>query len=511
MEMDEESVRDGVWLLTTALRASNSGWKPVDDARKLGLIKTLFGVIVLTHELGHTGRFDTALNALKTLWLCSCLPKVHHEFCESMRLPNGNDSDGFQILMEIIGSVILNDSEIRIAALNVLINCISVPEEISKISRLDSTEKKEKDKDGRRSRSAFSSLQTKDHCEKMWAATRKYNGINVLLTAIRVNSPIADADQTRALACRALREFSKWEPIRQILSKLPFITGNELQGLMRQPVMLEKRSEHLKFCEEARKLIETVTQRPMIDQLTNPKDLTQDRLWKSHVIANTRVSYNEKELLQLIHDHLVRKGLHATASQLVSEADLPDVPASRAPTTPARLPPMPRTHSLALPPSQPRSLVLPGASGLTSTTATSDASTPINSVKQRLFTTNGSTSQREQGFLEPTPGRVRKTKSSITFPQRLQLRSPACSGNRVGALEKTGLRPYKGLDDIVTEYFRTARKENLLSIANPRLVVEQNYISEYNIQSALIQLRHALLFLFFILIDALSRGLWDLF
>ncbi|KIH49505.1 hypothetical protein ANCDUO_20421, partial [Ancylostoma duodenale] len=98
------------------------------------------------------------------------------------------------------------------------------------LSRAESTEKKEKDKDGRRSRNAFSSLQAKDHCEKMWAATRKYNGINILLTVIRVNSPIADADETRALACRALREFSKWEPIRQILSKLPFITGNELQG-----------------------------------------------------------------------------------------------------------------------------------------------------------------------------------------------------------------------------------------------------------------------------------------
>ncbi|RCN53505.1 LisH protein [Ancylostoma caninum] len=454
MVMDDDSVRDGVWLLTTALRASNSGWKPVDDARKLGLIKTLYGVIVLTHELGHTGRFDTALNALKTLWLCSCLPKVHLEFCESMRLPNGNDSDGFQILMEIIGSVILNDSEIRIAALNVLINCISVPEEISKLSRTESTEKKEKDKDGRRSRNAFSSIQTKDHCEKMWAATRKYNGINILLTVIRVNSPIADADQTRALACRALREFAKWEPIRQILSKLPFITGNELQGLMRQPVMLEKRSEHLKFCEEARKLIETVTQRPMMDQLTNPKDLTQDRLWKSHVIANTRVSYNEKELLQLIHDHLVRKGLHATAAQLVNEAELPDVPASRAPTTPARLPPMPRTHSLALPPSQPRSLVLPGASGLTSTSASSEATTPINSANKRHLSISSGTSQRDQGFLEPSPGRVRKTKSSVSFPQRLQLRSPANPGNRLGTIEKAGLRPYKGLDDIVTEYFR---------------------------------------------------------
>lgn len=146
---------------------------------------------------------------------------------------------------------------------------------------------------------------------------------------------------------------------------------------MRQPVMLEKRNEHLKFCEEARKLIETVTKRPMIDLSLNPKDLTQvsfvifgeivliashvgllhnkhnetpnrqfilaslqERLWKSHVIANTRVSYNEKELLQLIHDHLVKKGLQSTAAQLVAEAELPEVPASKAATTPARLPPL---------------------------------------------------------------------------------------------------------------------------------------------------------------------------
>ncbi|VDL71682.1 unnamed protein product [Nippostrongylus brasiliensis] len=294
MQMDEDSFKDGVWLLMTALRASNSGWKPVDDARKLGLIRNLFGVTVLIHEMGHAGRYETALNALNTLWLCSCVPKVHLEFCETMRLQNGHDADGFQILLDIIGGIILSESEIRIAALNVLINCVSVPEEVSKI----------------------------------------------LLTVVRLNFPIADADQTRALACKALREFAKWDPVGQILSKLPFITGNELQGLMRQPVMLEKRNEHMKFCEEARKLIETVTKRPMVDLTLNPKDLTQERLWKSYVIANTRVSYNEKELLQLIHDHLVKKGLQSTAKQLVDEAQLPEIPASKAATTPARLPPL---------------------------------------------------------------------------------------------------------------------------------------------------------------------------
>ncbi|XGW32162.1 hypothetical protein V3C99_010381 [Haemonchus contortus] len=448
MMMDEDSFNEGVYLLMTALRASNSGWKPVDDARKLGLIKTLFAVVVLTHEMGHAGRYETANNALTTLWLCSCVPKVHLELCESMRLPNGHDADGFQILMEIIGGVILAEPDLRLAALKVLINCISVPEELPKPLRSEGGERK--DKDGRRSRCTFVALYNKETQEKIWSTVRKYNGINILLTVIRLTFPIADADQTRALACRALREFAKWDPVGQILSKLPLITANELQGLMRQPVMFEKRAEHVKFCEEARKLIETVTKRPMIDLSLNPKDLTQERLWKSHVIANTRVSYNEKELLQLIHDHLVRKGLHSTAEQLVAEAELPQVPASKAATTPARLLPLPRTRSLALPSSQPRSLVLPGASGLTTSGITTEATTPISSFQKRIGNVALPSSHRERGFLEPSPGRIRKP----TFPQRLQLRTSTSSNTKMTAIGKEEVRPYKGLDDIVTEYFR---------------------------------------------------------
>ncbi|KAJ1355503.1 hypothetical protein KIN20_012943 [Parelaphostrongylus tenuis] len=222
MIMDERSVREGVWLLTTALRASNSGWKPVDDVKKLGLIKTLFGVVILCHELGPTGRFDTAVNALNTLWLCTCVPKVQHELCESMQLFNGNEADGLQIILEIVGGVVLDDPNMK----------------FQNPQNRDSNEKK--DKESRRSRSAFLGLHAREHQEKIASVIRKYNGINTLLTVIRANHPIADADETRALACRALREFAKWEPIAQILSKLPFITGNELQGLMRQPVMFRE-------------------------------------------------------------------------------------------------------------------------------------------------------------------------------------------------------------------------------------------------------------------------------
>ncbi|KAK6059694.1 LisH, partial [Cooperia oncophora] len=180
----------------------------------------------------------------------------------------------------------------------------------------------------------------------------------------------------------------------------------------------------------------------------------EERLWKSHVIANTRVSYNEKELLQLIHDHLVRKGLHSTAEQLVSEADLPQIPASKASTTPARLPPLPRTRSLAIPATQPRSLVLPGAAGLTTTGTAAEASTPINSFHKRLGSVTLPTSQREHGFLEPTPGRDRlRSRQAAT-----QLRTATSTNTRTNVTEKEEIRPYKGLDDIVTEYFRNKVK-----------------------------------------------------
>lgn len=58
------------------------------------------------------------------------------------------------------------------------------------------------------------------------------------------------------------------------------------------------------------------------------------------MVSNTRINYNEKELLQLIHGHLMKKGLAETAAQLVQEADLPDVPASRIASTPAKLQPL---------------------------------------------------------------------------------------------------------------------------------------------------------------------------
>lgn len=49
-------------------------------------------------------------------------------------------------------------------------------------------------------------------------------------------------------------------------------------------------------------------------------------LFKANVVAQTRIQYNEQQLNQLIHQHLVAKGLTETANSLQREANL-DSPA----------------------------------------------------------------------------------------------------------------------------------------------------------------------------------------
>lgn len=105
---------------------------------------------------------------------------------------------------------------------------------------------------------------------------------------------------------------------------------------MQDPILLEKRQEHSRFCEQARLLIERVTQSEVLQDY--PKDMTQEKLWKAAVVSNTKIVYNEKELLQLMYQHLVDIGFKKTARQLQQEADLPSVPASRIPSTPSSLP-----------------------------------------------------------------------------------------------------------------------------------------------------------------------------
>lgn len=54
-------------------------------------------------------------------------------------------------------------------------------------------------------------------------------------------------------------------------------------------------------------------------------------------MAKTRIVFNEKELLQLMCQHLVDIGYKKTAVMLQQEAELPNIPASRLSITPSSL------------------------------------------------------------------------------------------------------------------------------------------------------------------------------
>ena len=73
---------------------------------------------------------------------------------------------------------------------------------------------------------------------------------------------------------------------------------------MKYAVLEDKRQEHLKFCKYAGQLIERVSGKPSHSDI----DASIDRIRRADVIAQTKIIYNEKELLQLIHDHLINKG-----------------------------------------------------------------------------------------------------------------------------------------------------------------------------------------------------------
>lgn len=50
--------------------------------------------------------------------------------------------------------------------------------------------------------------------------------------------------------------------------------------------------------------------------------ISLDHIRKADVVAQTKIVYKEKELLQLIHDHLVQNGLEQSAVALQREAGL---------------------------------------------------------------------------------------------------------------------------------------------------------------------------------------------
>lgn len=155
---------------------------------------------------------------------------------------------------------------------------------------------------------------------KVWESVRSNNGIIVLLQLMETKVPITDADCIRGLACRAMAGLARSETVRQIISKLPLFTNGLLQSLMRDPILQEKRTEHVQFQKYALELLERVSGK---SKGSNQLDSTLANIHKANVVAQTKIQFNEQQLYELIHDHFMAKGLTETANMLQKEANLP--------------------------------------------------------------------------------------------------------------------------------------------------------------------------------------------
>ncbi|KAM8831186.1 DDB1- and CUL4-associated factor 1 isoform 1-T1 [Synchiropus picturatus] len=293
-------------------------WEPAEVFHKLSCVQLLLQLISIACDWRtYYGRSDTVRYALDILSILTVVPKTQMCLSEAVSVHDEGGSAVSNVGMSIVlavaeGEIFVNDAEIQKSALQVVINCVCAPDKrMSSIGKfIAGTPRRRLPQLTKASESVLT---------KMWNVVQSNNGIKVLLSLLTVKMPITDADQIRALACKALVGLSRYSTVRQIISKLPLFSSGHIQQLMKEPVLQDKRSEHVKFCKFAAELIERISGKPLLIGT----DVSLAWLQRASVVAQSRITFPEKELLLLIRNHLLTKGLHDTATTLTKEAELP--------------------------------------------------------------------------------------------------------------------------------------------------------------------------------------------
>uniref|UniRef100_A0A914HGI5 LisH domain-containing protein n=1 Tax=Globodera rostochiensis TaxID=31243 RepID=A0A914HGI5_GLORO len=489
MSLDDETERCCVDYLIKSqcmLQPHHHNWRPIEEMRNLGVFKLLFNLITNYPNWNSwersTNKFESLKLLLELFRLATVSPKVQLDSCETMKI-RSSPIQGIGLILELAEGLLINDIQVQRLALEVLINCLCGQTNQGNVClglHYRFTSNFERDLlprellvklpvvtlpvvDGPQTSSTSSHPNAQQNLRLfvtpaqilkiIWKCSQQNNAIMVLTTLLHKQQPATEADSIREIACRALNGIARFEPIRQILSKLPIIANNELITLIQSPVLLEKRMEHSRFCEQARQLIECVSQTKLQDFAM---EMTQENLWRAAVVAETHIKFNEKELLQLIYQHLSDIGFKRTAKQLQTEADLPNVPASRIPSTPASLPGFPRQNEAAFANVLARRAVKVDASfahPLPTTPRPQSASSrqiasgsklplKLHSSTHNTLSTASSNSSAVGCSSQQTPATISSSAFSLKF------------------------RPHKSLSEIVINYFRNEHSTCRNPVAN---------------------------------------------
>ncbi|XP_075168895.1 lisH and WD40 domain-containing protein mahjong isoform X2 [Haematobia irritans] len=308
MEQINEQIRN--LQENTSVRAH---WAPVDQLLKLGGITLLLKIIAFSYDWNNSGRSETVRSALDVLSICCVIPRVYAAYCDVLELPSIVTTSGIYSILGAAAGDIVPDADVQKSALAVLCNCVCSPiarKEPNTLMKCFGSSKKVK----------HNNKYSEELVEKVWESVCSNNGIIVLLSLMQIKTPITDSDCIRGMACRVLAGLARWERVKQIIGKLPLFASGQIQTLMRDPILQEKRAEHVIFQKYALELLEQVSgkTKPFSHQL----DPTLANIHKANVIAQTKISYNEHQLHQLIYEHLESKGLTQTAQMLQKEAGL---------------------------------------------------------------------------------------------------------------------------------------------------------------------------------------------
>lgn len=311
-----ETISDQVRTLQEML-PMRARWSPVEELLELGGITLLLRIIAFAYEWNYSGRAETVRSALDVISICCVVPKVHHVLCELITLPDEAAAAGVNIMLGAAEGEIVADPEVQKSALAALVHCVCAPinRPSGSVGRFGSAKKKTTNKS------------SEELILKVWESVRSNNGIIVLLQLMQTKIPITDADCIRGMACRSLAGLARSETVRQIMSKLPLFTNGQLQSLMRDPILQEKRSEHVQFQKYALELMERVSGKSKSSN--NEIDTSLANIHKANVVAQTKISFNENQLNTLIHQHLIERGLSETANALKKETGLNTLPQIR--------------------------------------------------------------------------------------------------------------------------------------------------------------------------------------
>ncbi|CAL8367811.1 unnamed protein product [Lota lota] len=455
-------------------------WEPAEVFHRLSCVQLLLQLIsIACNWKTYYGRSDTVRYALDILSMLTVVPKIQLLMADAVAILDEGGSTVSTVGMSIVlmvaeGEVFVNDAEIQKSALQVVINCVCAPDKrISSIGKFIAG--------SARRRLPQQTKSSESVLTKMWNVVQSNNGIKVLLSLLMVKMPITDADQIRALACKALVGLSRSTSVRQIISKLPLFSSGHIQQLMKEPVLQDKRNEHVKFCKFAAELIERISGKPLLIGT----DVSLAWLQRANVVAQSRISFPEKELLLLIRNHLVAKGLSGTANTLTKEADLPMAifchlahptsaipPVTAQPAVASSVTALPRTPRLANGVS-----VRHVSATMSVQTQTRPSTSQLSTAASPVFP---STSALGHGCTNgsPLPGRIAFTRErvpgapSCKKPRVLRQKSDHGAFSQSPAMKKQldrHLPSPPALDSIITEYLREqhARCKNPVATCPP--------------------------------------------